>query len=137
MHVDRWMGCLTLLVAVTAYAEPPASGVDDRLDGCEGIPARARMARYESVGEDAVHAVARSGDRYLVFPHEEGTGCVVYPIGRAAARVEGNFASATKAFVLKPRRCAAGSCTVALAVRGKDDRPIMALRTEADCDDSV
>jgi hypothetical protein len=136
MNVARWMGCLTLLLAATAYAGPPPPDTDDPFEGCEGLPARARMARNEPVGEDAVHVVARSGERYLVFPQQEG-GCEVYPIGRAAARANGSFGSANKAFALLPRQCAGGSCAVALAIRGKDERPLMALRTDADCDDSV
>src|SRR4051794_20449611 len=110
MSVDRWMGYLTVLLAATvtatAYGEP--SGVDDRLDGCKGLPARGRMARYEPVGEDAVHAVARSGDHYLVFPQQD-SGCEVYAIGRAAVRVEGHFGAGTKALALRAPRCGGGS----------------------------
>jgi len=132
MAVVRWMGCLVLLLATaaTAYAEP--SGAGDRLDGCKGLP---RLARSEDVGEDAVHAVARSGERYLVFPQQD-SGCEVYAFTRAA-RVEGHFGAGSKAFALRAPRCAGGSCPVAMAIRGKDDRPLLALRTDADCDVSV
>jgi hypothetical protein len=136
MTTAWWMGCVTLFLAATAtaYAEP---GVEARLDGCEGLPAHGRVARYEPIGEDAIYVVARSSDRFLAFPKEEDRGCEVYAIGKAAVTASGSFGSASKALALRPRRCAGGSCTIALAVRGKDERPLMALRTEADCDDSV
>src|SRR5215475_2074615 len=90
MRVARWMECLALLTATvsvtviataTASADPPAK--DTRLDGCKGLPARGRIARAESIGEDAVFAVTTSGDRYLVFPQQDG-GCEVFPFGAAA-----------------------------------------------------
>lgn len=137
------MGCLAslaVIVAVTiappAYADPPAGG-DDRLEGCEGLPARDRLARVEPVGSDALHAVTRSSERFLVFPSGDGRGCDVYPIGRADARAHGKFGKGGKVFALVRPQCAGGGCTVALAVRGSPERPLAALRTEADCSEGV
>jgi hypothetical protein len=130
-------GALVITAAVAAHADPPES-LDERIDGCEGLPARARLARLEPIGEDAVHAVARSGERYVVFPVAEGRGCEVFPIGRAEARATGAFGGgAAKVCALRPPRCAAGSCYVALLARDKADRPTAALRTEVSCDESV
>jgi hypothetical protein len=138
MTATWWMGCVTFLLTATAtataYADP---GVEERLEGCEGLPARGRIARSEAVGEDAVYVVPRSGDRLLVFPKEEDRGCEVYAIGRAAVSTSGSFGSASKAVALKPRRCAGNNCIIAVMVNGKDDKPLMALRTDANCDDSV
>ena len=138
MRVARAVGYLALLLSVTATAtvtaEPPAK--TGRLDSCKGLPARSRIARAEDVGEDAVYAVATSGDRYLVFPEQEG-GCEVFSIGGAAKRVEGHFGAGSKAVALRPARCGGGSCTVAMAICGKADRPLLALRTDADCDVAI
>jgi hypothetical protein len=125
-----------LLLAVTAIAaaDPPAGGGE--LDGCKGLPARGRIARAETVGEDAVYVVATSGDRYLAFPHQDG-GCEVFPFGAAAKAVKGNFSTGSKAVALRAPQCAGGRCPVAMAICGKADRPLLALRTDADCDVSV
>lgn len=127
---------VTLLLAAIARAEPPET-IDERLEGCEGLPGRDRVARYEPVGANALHAVARSGERYLVFPEEEGRACAVFPIGRAAARASGRFGGASKAFALQPTPCGDGTCRVALAIRGKGDRPLAALRMDEGCDAGV
>lgn len=142
MTAARWIGCVLLVLAATAMADPPAGpgpGIDARLDGCDGLPARAQIARTQPVGEDAVHAVSRSGERYLVFPAGDGRGCAVYALGRPAAHASGQFGDAggARAVALKPSRCASGSCTIALAVCGKQGGPVAALRTDLDCDDSV
>lgn len=123
-----------LATAAIAHAEPP--GADAELEDCEGLPARGLRLRAAPVGEDAVHVVARSGQRYLVFAQGRD-GCEVYPIGRAAARVTGRFGAGNKAFALRGPRCGGGDCPVAVAVRGKDETPLLALRAEADCDVSV
>jgi hypothetical protein len=138
MSVARWMGCLALLLgpAVTATTYADSSGTADPLDSCKGLPARGRMARHEPVGEDAVYVVARSGERYLAFPEQED-GCEVFSIGAAAPSVAGHFGAGSKALALRAPRCAGGNCSVAMAVRGKDDRPLLALRTDLDCDISV
>jgi hypothetical protein len=133
------MGCVTFLLAATAttYADPPPDD-DARLEDCEGLPDRSRVARNEPVGDDAMHWVTRSGQRYLVFPHADGRACGVYPIGRAAARANGSFGGrACKVFAFQPPSCYSGGCAIALAVRGKDERPFAALLTEANCDQGV
>lgn len=131
------MGCLTLLVTANAHADPAPESVEPPPASCEGLPDRTHLARYEPVGEDGLYVVARSGERYLVFPHQEEVGCVVYPIGRAAAQVDGKFGSGIKAFVLKPPICNEQRCAVVLAVRGPGERPIAALHTEENCDYSA
>jgi hypothetical protein len=69
----------------------------------------------------------------------DGRGCAVYALGRPAAHASGQFGDAggARAVALKPSRCASGSCTIALAVCGKQGGPVAALRTDLDCDDSV
>lgn len=136
------MGCLVGALVITAagaaHAEPDPEDQGARLEGCEGLPARGKLARLEPIGEDALHAVARSGERFVVFPVAEGHGCEVFPLGRAEARATGAFGGgATKVCALRPPRCAAGSCYVALVARDKADRPVAALRTEASCDERV
>jgi len=141
----RWLGCLGATLAITAataaHADPaPEKPDESQLEGCEGLPARAKLARLEALGEDALYAVARAGTRFVVFPAGDGNECAVFPLGRAAARVTGAFGGgAAEVCALKPPRCAAGSCTIALLTRGKgkDDRPLAAFRTEASCDESI
>jgi hypothetical protein len=116
--------------AAVAVAEPAL--LHDGVARCEGIPPRSRV---EPIGGDAFHIVTQGGDRSLVFVREEG--CQRYPIGRAAARANGRFGKATKAYALVPPGCINGSCHVALAIRGKDELPLAALRTAADCDVEV
>jgi hypothetical protein len=144
MTAAWWIGCVPLVIAATAVADPPplagaGPGIDARLDGCDGLPARAQIARTQAVGEDAVHAVARSGERYLVFPAGDGRGCAVYSLGGPAARTSGQLGDAggARAVALKPSRCASGSCVIALAVCGKQGGPVAALRTDFDCDEGV
>jgi hypothetical protein len=137
MSAYRWMGCLGLLLAGVVHADPRPGSIEERLDGCEGLPERGSMARYEPVGQNALYGVARSGERYLVFPQQEGRDCEVYPIGRAAARVKGSFGRGSEVCALQPPSCAGGSCFVALVVRGKQERPLAALRTDASCNESV
>jgi hypothetical protein len=138
----RWMGCLggalVITAAVAAHADPDPESQSERIEDCEGLPERGKLARLEPIGEDALHAVARSGEQYVVFPVAEGRGCEVFPIGRAEARATGAFGGgATKVCALRPPRCTAGSCFVALLARDKADRPTAALRTEVSCDESV
>lgn len=129
------MGWLVVLLARSASADPAASA--EAVQSCKGLPAPARVAKYEAVGDDAVHVVARSGQRYLVFPHQEGSGCEVYPLARIAAQTKGHFGCGDKAFAVQAPRCAAGSCAVVIAVRGTADRPVVALRSDFDCDHRV
>ena len=140
MHAARWIGCALLGIAATAAADSTApAGIDARIDGCDDLPPRAQLARTLAVGDDAVHAVARARERYLVFPAGDGRGCAVYALARPAARASGRFGDAggASAVALKPARCASGSCTIALAVSGVSGAPVAALRTDLDCDDSV
>ena len=132
MIVFRGMGCLLMLVAATAIAHADG-GEDARLDACKGLPAGNRIARVEPIGENAMQVVARSGERYLVFPQLD-TGCEVYPLGRPAAHVEGHFGVGGKALALRSSRCAGGDCPIAIAIRGKADLPVLAQRTDANCD---
>lgn len=129
------MGWLVVLVARSAAADPAASA--DAVQDCKGLPERSRIAKYEAVGDDAVHVVARSGQRYLVFPHQEGSGCEVYPLARIAAQTSGQFGCGDRAVAVQAPRCAAGSCAVVVAVRGPKDRPVAALRSDFDCDHKV
>jgi hypothetical protein len=136
--VMRWMGCLGGVLAITAAAAAHADPAPESLEGCQGLPERGKLARLEPIGEDALYAVARAGERFVVFPVAEGRGCEVFPIGRAAARVTGAFGGGgTEVCALRPPRCTGGSCYVALIARGKAERPLAALRTEASCDESV
>lgn len=140
MTAARWIGCVLGLVvaagASTAHADGVADDLGERLRGCEGLPDRAQV-RFETVGETALHAVAKSGERYLVFPADEGRTCAVYAIGRAAARAAGRFGAASKAFALRPAQCGGGPCAVALAVRGNAERPTAAVLAGVDCDVDV
>src|SRR5262245_54655069 len=57
--VVRDASSTTMTGSVTADAEPEPrpSSIEERIQGCEGLPDRDHVARYEPVGEDAVHAV--------------------------------------------------------------------------------
>lgn len=134
MIVVRGVGyfLVGVIAATTVAAAEPAS-LDPRLDSCHGLPARNRIARAESIGEDAIQVVARSGERFLAFPLVE-TGCEVYALGHPASQLDGHFGAGTKAIALRPSRCGGGDCPIALAIRGKADLPILALRTSASCD---
>ncbi len=134
----RWMGCIGGVLAITAAAAAAAHADPDPLEDCEGVPARGKLARVEPIGEDALYAVARTGERFVVFPAGDGRDCGVFPVGRAASRVTGAFGGGgTEVCALRPPRCAAGTCHVALLVRGKEERPLAALRTETSCDEGV
>lgn len=128
----------TIACVGVAAAHPPETPAPRpaQLDSCEGLPVHRVRTRYETIGEDAMHVVGVEA-RALVFPQQDG-GCEVYPIGRAPARASGKFAAgSTKVFALRAKQCGGGQCPVALAVRGKAERPQFALRTSASCDVSV
>ncbi len=134
----RWWFVGLLVGAALSAARPaPAQSsraeLARRLDECQGLPTGAKVTRYEEVGEDVVHVVARGGKRYLVFPQADD-GCEIYPVGRAAASASGAFGKGTKLFALMRPRCSGETCTVALALRGKADLPVLALRTNLRCD---
>ena len=146
MSMRRWGSYAALLLVTISFVEVAAAHPPEeppplpaQLEGCEGLPVRRALTRYEPVGEDAMHVVGVEA-RVLVFPQQEN-GCEVYPIGpigRAPARASGRFtAKASKVFALRPKQCGGGLCPVALAVRGKAERPLFALRTRAHCDVSV
>lgn len=131
MHV-RWLGSAFLMLvaaATTAHAETPP---EKRLAGCEGLPAKAKVARYDAIGEDAIYVVGKAGDRYVAFPKEEDQPCTTYALAKSTATAKGSFATANTAVAVKPKRCAAGNCTVAV-ITSKDDQPQLALRT-SNCD---
>jgi hypothetical protein len=130
MVLARWIGCLALVVATrAAWADGGASAGDD-LKACKGLPAHGKA---EALGDDAVYVAGR----FLAFPHQEGGGCEVYAVARPAAQVTGHFGTGSQAFAVKASRCSADSCPVVIAVRGKDDRPLAAVRTDIDCDRGV
>lgn len=112
---------------------PAAPNVEKRLEGCEGLPDRARVARYEPVGEDALYVVTKSAERYLVFPTQEGVECAVFSMAAPASKSKGAFAAGGEALALLAKPCGGGSCPTAIAVRGKDERPAAAVRLEASC----
>jgi hypothetical protein len=107
--------------------------VEKRLEGCEGLPDRARVVRYEPVGEDALYAVTRSAERYLVFPTQEGVACAVFAMDKPASKSKGAFAAGGEVLALLAKPCGGGSCPTAIAIRGKDERPTAAVRLEAAC----
>ena len=116
---------------------PAPANLDKRLADCEGLPDRARVVRYEPVGADALYAVTKSTERYLVFPTQEGVACAVFAMARPAAKTKGAFGGGTEALALLTRPCGGGSCATAIAVRGKDERPVAALRLEAGCNEGA
>lgn len=140
LHSMRAMLMLPALAILPALAPSPAAAdaaSAERVEGCQGLPARAKISRYEPVGEAAVHAIARSGERFLVFPATDEHECEVYPLARSAALAGGRFGFAQKAMALRPKQCSSGACPVAIAVRGKAQRPLQALRAEVHCDAGV
>lgn len=145
MSVERRMGHLVLLMALCASsrasADPPEQCKTDEeiqncLDGCEGLPARGQITRYEPAGKLVLHAVTRSGC-YLVFPRGDERRCKVYPLGRVAAHAEGRFGAGTRVVAIQPPGCDGGDCTIALAVYGKGSRPLASVLTGESCDYSV
>jgi hypothetical protein len=145
MRADRWTGLtrltlLTLLALTTRAGSARADGkpgtLAERVEDCEGLPEDGKI-RYEAIGKLAVYGAAPSGERYLVFPEHEGRDCAVYALARPAAQLSGSFGAGSEVVALRPPRCGGGSCAIALAVRGKDGRPVAALHTRTSCDDSV
>lgn len=116
---------------------PVPPEIEARLEGCEGLPDRARVVRYEPVGEDALYAVTKTAERSLVFPTKEGVMCAVLPTAKPAAKAKGAFAAGGEAIALQAPRCGGGDCVTALAVRGKAERPAAAVRLEASCAEGV
>jgi hypothetical protein len=130
MGLARWLGCWALVFATgAAWADGGASAGAD-LKACKGLPAHGKA---EVISDDAVYVAGR----FLAFPHQEGGGCEVYAVARPTAQAKGRFGTGGQAFAVKASRCAADSCPVAIAVRGKDDRPLGAVRTDVDCDRGV
>lgn len=124
------MGCLTpLLVTATAYGDGGASA-DDDFKACKGLPAHAKA---EAISDDVSYVAGR----FLAFPHQEGGGCEVYSISHPAAQTSGHFGNGVRAFAVKAARCSPESCPVVIAVRGKGDKPLAAVRTDVDCDHGV
>jgi hypothetical protein len=140
LHSFFVLGASASLAALPVLA-PSSAAADaasaERVEGCQGLPARAKLSRHDPVGESAVHVVARSGERFLVFPATDENECEVYPLARPASLAGGRFGFASKAMALRPEQCSSGACPVAIAVRGKAQRPLQALRAEVHCDAGV
>jgi hypothetical protein len=122
------IGFATVLTVPTAYAD---GGIDDGLKECKGLPARGKP---EPIGDDVTYVAS---GQYVAFTHKEGGGCEVYSIARPAAKTIGHFGAASAAVAVKAARCSGESCPVVVAVRGKADKPLAAVRTDIDCDQGV
>ncbi len=122
------IGLATVLSVPIGYAD---GGTDNGLTECKGLPARGKA---DQVGDDVTYFAA---GQYVAFTHREGGGCEVYSIARPAAKTTGHFGAASVAVVVKAARCSGEGCPVVVAVRGKADKPLAAVRTDIDCDQGV
>lgn len=144
MRVVGLLVCLAAAWSLDARAEPPseaaAAGAPDAPDAhdtCEGVPPRNRLGRYDLLGGGAVHAVARTGEHYVLYPADPEHGCEVFPLLAAVGRIEGHFGFGTQAYVLRAHACGGGSCPTIVAFRGKSARALRVVRTGLDCDDTA
>jgi hypothetical protein len=122
------IGLATVLAVPTAYAD---GGADNGLGECKGLPAHGKP---EPIGDDVTYFAS---GQYVAFTHMEGGGCEVYTLARPWAKTTGYFGAASVAVAVKSARCNVESCPVVVAVRGKTDKPLAAVRTDVDCDQGV
>ena len=122
------IGFATVLSAQQAYAD---GGADNGLKECRGLPARGKA---DPVGNDVLYFAS---GQHVAFTHMEGGGCEVYSIAHPETKTTGRFGAASSAVAVKAARCSGESCPVIVAVRGKRDKPLAAVRTDVDCDQGI
>lgn len=130
MRSGSWLFVIaTVLSAATAYAD---GGADSGLGECKGLPA---YGKAEPIADDVTYFASGAA---VAFTHLEGSGgCEVYALARPAAKTTGHFGAGSSAIAVKSARCSSESCPVVVAVRGKADKPLAAVRTDVDCDQGV
>src|SRR5882757_10043104 len=122
------IGFVTVLAVSVAYAD---GGADSGLKECKGLPTHGKP---DPVGDDVTYFAS---GQYVAFTHMEGGGCEVFSLARPTAKTTGHFGVASTAVAVKSARCSGESCPVVVAVRGKADKPLAAVRTDVDCDQGV